>query len=160
MKDKQKLMEVKVERMIPATPLEAYEGWLDPNTPGTTWNISDECILHAEIDGLFYWKMGKHTPHYGRFTKMKKGALIQYTWMSPYTEGLESLVTVTFKKKGTETLMTLIHSGLPDSEKGRGHEGGWNFFLDVFPGQFKKGKKMSAKEFKAQVIARKKKLAK
>jgi hypothetical protein len=56
--------------------------------------------------------------------------------MSRSTLGEESTVTVTFKKKGKNTLMTLVHSGLPDTEGGRGHERGWNYFLDIFPGQF------------------------
>ena len=46
------------------------------------------------------------------------------------------MVTVTFKGKGKDTLMTLVHSGLPDTDGGRSHEKGWNYFLDMFPGQF------------------------
>ena len=30
--------------------------------------------------------------------------------------------------------MTLIHSGIPDTESGKGHEKGWNYFLNIFPG--------------------------
>jgi hypothetical protein len=43
---------------------------------------------------------------------------------------------VTFKGKGKDTLMTLVHSGLPDTDGGRSHDKGWNYFLDIFPGQF------------------------
>jgi hypothetical protein len=46
-------------------------------------------------------------------------------------------VTVTFTRKGEDTLMTLVHSDLPDHELARGHEKGWNYFLDIFPGQFR-----------------------
>ena len=35
--------------------------------------------------------------------------------------------------------MTLIHSGLPDHEKARGHKDGWNYFLGIFNEQFGKG---------------------
>ena len=45
-------------------------------------------------------------------------------------------MTLTFKKQGEDTLMTLVHSGLPDTDGGRGHEKGWNYFLDNFPQQF------------------------
>ena len=45
-------------------------------------------------------------------------------------------MTLTFKKQGGETLMTLVHSDLPDTDGGRGHEKGWNHFLDIFPEQF------------------------
>jgi hypothetical protein len=56
--------------------------------------------------------------------------------VSPNTLGEESTVTVTFKKQGEHTLMTLMHSGLPDTDGGRGHEKGWSYFLDIFPEQF------------------------
>ena len=48
-------------------------------------------------------------------------------------------VTVTFKKRGEDTVMTLVHTGIPDTEAGRGHEKGWKHFLDIFPEQFGNG---------------------
>jgi hypothetical protein len=56
--------------------------------------------------------------------------------MSRSTLGEESIVTLTFEKQGENTLMTLVHSGLPDTDGGRGHEKGWKHFLDIFPEQF------------------------
>ena len=47
-------------------------------------------------------------------------------------------MTVTFKGKGEATVMTLVHSGLPDTDGGRSHEKGWNFFLDGFQSQLAK----------------------
>ncbi len=44
----------------------------------------------------------------------------------------ESTVTLTFKKHGEDSLMTLMHSDLPDHELARGHEKGWNYFLEIF----------------------------
>ncbi len=32
--------------------------------------------------------------------------------------------------------MSLVHSGLPDTDAGRSHEKGWNFFLDGFGKEF------------------------
>jgi hypothetical protein len=59
--------------------------------------------------------------------------------VSPNTLGEESTVTVTFRKQGKDTRMALVHSDLPDTESGRGHERGWNYFLDVFREQFRDG---------------------
>ncbi len=59
--------------------------------------------------------------------------------MSPNTLGQESIVTLTFKKQAEDTLMTLVHSDLPDHELARGHEKGWNYFLDIFREQFGDG---------------------
>jgi uncharacterized protein YndB with AHSA1/START domain len=50
--------------------------------------------------------------------------------------GQETTVTVTFAEQGSNTLMTLVHTGLTDTEKGRSHNGGWNFFLDKLRDQF------------------------
>ena len=49
------------------------------------------------------------------------------------------MVTVTFKRQGEDTLMTLVHSDLPDTDSGRGHEKGWNYFLGIFTEQFGNG---------------------
>jgi uncharacterized protein YndB with AHSA1/START domain len=130
-----KLIKVKVERTIPAAVSKVFDAWLDPKVPGNTWSKADKLILNPHVDGFFYWKIGG-TPHYGRFTEVSRPARIAHTWMSPNTSGLESAVTVTFRKVGKGTRMTLVHSGLPDSEGGRSHERGWNYFLDMFPGQF------------------------
>jgi uncharacterized protein YndB with AHSA1/START domain len=55
---------------------------------------------------------------------------------NPTVDGLESTVTVTFEKKGKDTLMTLVHAGLPDTDKGRSHEKGWGYFMDMLPAHF------------------------
>jgi uncharacterized protein YndB with AHSA1/START domain len=130
-----KTIEVRVERTIPAPAGKVFDAWLNPKIPGNPWNMGDKLLLNPKVDGFFYWLVHR-TPHYGRFLEVKRGARIRHTWMSPYTMGLESTVTVTFKKKGDDTLMTLVHSGLPDNSGGREHERGWNFFLDKFPKQF------------------------
>jgi uncharacterized protein YndB with AHSA1/START domain len=133
-----KTLQFKFERTIPASPAEVFDGWLNPKIPGNPWNMADKLLLDPKVDGFFYWAV-KGTPHYGRFTEMERPARIEHTWMSPNTLGEESMVTVTFQKKGDETLMTLMHSGLPDTEGGRGHEAGWNYFLNTFPEQFGPG---------------------
>jgi uncharacterized protein YndB with AHSA1/START domain len=122
---------VTVERTILASPQEAFDAWLDPRIPGNPWNMADKLLLNPTVDGLFYWAI-KGMPHYGRFTRVERPGLIEHTWMSPNTSGLESTVTVTFQEKGKDTLMKLVHSGLPDTDGGRSHEKGWNYFLELF----------------------------
>jgi uncharacterized protein YndB with AHSA1/START domain len=137
MKNSEKTLEFKFERTIPASPAEVYDAWLNPKIPGNPWNAADKLMLDPKVDGLFYWRMmGTGTSHYGRFTKVERPDRIQHTWVSPNTLGEESMVTVTFKKQGGETLMTLVHSDLPDTDGGRSHEKGWNYFLNIFPEQF------------------------
>jgi len=92
-------------------------------------------MLNPKVDGFFYWTI-RGIPHYGRFTEMERASRIEHTWVSPNTLGEESTVTITFKKRGENTLMTLIHSNLPDSDLAKTHEQGWNYFLGIFPEQF------------------------
>jgi uncharacterized protein YndB with AHSA1/START domain len=135
MNDTKKTIEVKVERTIPAPLDEVFDAWLDPKVPGNPWNMAEKLLFNPQVDGFFYWLI-QGTSHYGRFTEVERPGRIQHTWMSRGTGGEESTVTVTFQMKGEDTLMTLVHSGLPDTDGGRGHEKGWNFFLDNFYKKF------------------------
>jgi uncharacterized protein YndB with AHSA1/START domain len=135
MTELKKKLEFKFERLIPAPPAEVFDGWLDPSIPGNPWNMAEKLLLNPHVDGFFYWLI-KGNSHYGRFTELERPSRIQHTWMSRSTLGEESTVTVTFKKQGESTLMTLVHSDLPDSDGGRGHEKGWNYFLGIFTERF------------------------
>lgn len=135
MSDPIRKIQFKVERTIPAPPDEVYDAWLNPKIPGNPWNIADRFLLDPKVDGFFYWTRNG-TAHYGRFTAIERPDRIQHTWVSPNTLGLESNVTVTFEKQDKGTLMTLVHADLPDDDKGRSHEKGWNYFLGTFLEQF------------------------
>jgi uncharacterized protein YndB with AHSA1/START domain len=135
MSKQRKTITVKVERTIAAPAAKVYDAWLNPKIPGNPWNMGSKLLLNPKVDGFFYWLV-HGTPHYGRFTQVSRPSRLRHTWMSPYTRGLESTVTVSFKKKGKETLMSLVHSGLPNSADGRTHERGWTYFMDSFPKQF------------------------
>jgi uncharacterized protein YndB with AHSA1/START domain len=130
-----KTIEFRLERTIPAPPGEVFDAWLNPKVPGNPWNMAEKLVLDAKVDAFFYWA-DRGIAHYGRFTEVNRPDRIQHTWVSPSTLGEESTVTVTFEKKGKDTLMTLVHSDLPDTDGGRGHEKGWNYFLGIFPDQF------------------------
>jgi uncharacterized protein YndB with AHSA1/START domain len=126
-----KSLELKFERTIHTPPSEVFNAWLDPKIPGTPFHEHDKLIINPNVDGFFYWLI-RGTPHYGRFLEMDQPSRIQHTWVSPYTLGEESKVTVTFQKEGDHTLMILVHSDLPDEEKAQAHEKGWNFLLGNF----------------------------
>ncbi len=138
-----KTFALELTRVIPASPAEAFDGWLDPVCPGTPWSLSAELVLDPKVGGLYYWlfinEARERKPHYGRFTVVDRPATIRYTWMSAHTRGLESLVTVTFAAQGEDTLMTLRHENLPDDEPGRGHEKGWGLLMGGFAGGFSHG---------------------
>jgi uncharacterized protein YndB with AHSA1/START domain len=135
-----KTVEITVERTIPAPPSEVFDAWLDPKVPGTLWHEHEKLIFDPKVDGLWYLLSLAHqsegTPHYGRFTEMTQPRLIRHSWMSRHTLGEESMVTVTFEKKGEGTLLTLRHSGLPNEAMANAHEKGWNSLVDKFSNIF------------------------
>ena len=140
MSESEQRLSFKFERTLPAAPAEVFDAWMSRDTPGTIWNAAEKFLVDPKVDGLFFWSM-KGTCHYGRFTEFKPATKLQHTWVSPSTLGLESVVTVTFEKRGDGTLMTLVHSDLPDAEVARNHEKGWNYFLSIFNDQFGEGSK-------------------
>jgi uncharacterized protein YndB with AHSA1/START domain len=134
-----KTVEIKVERTIPAPPSEVFDAWLDPKIPGTLWHDNDKLIFNPKVDGLWYLRSLGGTPHYGRFMEIDRPGRIQHSWMSRNTLGEESMVTVTFHKKGEGTLMILLHSGLPNDDMAKAHEKGWNSIFDKFSNIFVSG---------------------
>ena len=136
-----KTMELTFNRTIPASPEETFDGWLDRTNPGTPWSVADKLILDPKVGALFYFHTAKSSggfAHFGRFDVLERPRKMQYTWMSCFTRGLESVVTVTFQKKGEDTLLTLKHANLPDDEMGRRHEEGWNYFLGLLEKRFER----------------------
>jgi uncharacterized protein YndB with AHSA1/START domain len=136
MKTFTKTLEFTFERTIQAAPEVVFDAWLNPKIPGNPWNMAEKLLLNSEIDGFFYW-MISGISHYGRFVNVKRPSRIRHTWVSPNTLGEESMVTATFRKKGHGTLMTLVHSKLPNTAVARSHENGWTYFMDLFSKQFR-----------------------
>ena len=127
-----KTIDVTVSRLIPGPAADVFDVWLDPACPGSPWHGAKKIIAHVAVDGLFYWgheHAGEVYPHYGRFLKLERGKLAEYTWMSNNTHGRETTVSVSFEPRAGGTQVTIQHRGLPDAEDGRDHEEGWEYFL-------------------------------
>jgi uncharacterized protein YndB with AHSA1/START domain len=122
-----KTMELNFQRTIPASPAEVYDAWLDTQNQATPWFQSQRLDFHPKQGGLYHFMHVKdpakgEMPHYGRFLELDRPRRIQLAWMSLFTRGLESVVTVTFEPKGQDTLLTLKHANLPDDSYGHGHK--------------------------------------
>ena len=134
-----KTMELNINRSIAATPAEVYDAWLDPNSPVNPFNGAKKVVFDPRVGALYHFThmQGEvERPHYGRFEELQRGARIRMTWMSNHTRGLESIVTVTFKAKGEDTLLTLKHANLPDDDMGAAHDEGWKHFMGLLEQRF------------------------
>ena len=134
-----KTMELNFQRTLPASPAEVYDAWLDTQNQGNPWFQSDRVDFHPKQGGLYHFMRikddGKEMPHYGRFVALDRPRRIQLAWMSLFTRGLESVVTVTFEPKGQDTLLTLKHANLPDDSYGHGHKH-WDVLLGKLAERF------------------------
>jgi uncharacterized protein YndB with AHSA1/START domain len=133
------LTEITVSRQIPAPSSAVFDVWLDAKSPGGPWYGAERTILNAVVDGLFYSAVkheGKNWAHYGRFIRIERPSLVEYTWVSEATQGMEAVVAVTCEPCGEETLVTLRHSGVPDDEMGRRHAEGWGWVLSMLAQSF------------------------
>jgi uncharacterized protein YndB with AHSA1/START domain len=128
-----------VTRLITASPAQVYDVWLDKSSPGGPWFGCKRAVVDARVDGLFYSCVDfqdREWAHYGRFVTLERPGHIVHTWVSEATQGLESVVSLTFEEKDGQTLVTLRHTGVPDDDAGRQHADGWAYVLDCIAQRF------------------------
>lgn len=133
------LIEIVVNRKIAASPAQLFDAWIDPNSPGGPWFGTKRAILNPVVDGLFYHAVehqGKIWPHYGRFIQIDHLHRIEHTWVSEATQGMETVLAITFEPVGDETAVTLRHTGVPNNEMGRKHQEGWTWVLSSLAQRF------------------------
>ena len=134
MTPKYKIMQLDLKREINGSPAQVFKAWLDPRNPSNCWYGCPVKVFKPK-KGAFYYFLhtdeddGEEYPHYGRFTELSQGKRVRMTWMSRNTCGLESVVTVTFKRKGKGTLLHINHANLPDNRAGMAHKEGWTYFM-------------------------------
>jgi uncharacterized protein YndB with AHSA1/START domain len=131
-----KTLTVDLKRVIAGPPAKVYEAWMDPKQPCNPWSYGKQVVFEPKAGRLFCVVMGSAGAHFGRILTLSKGRQLRHTWMSRYTRGLESTVTVTFRKHAAGTLMTLRHSGLPNDDFGKAHVGGWGDFFGMIERHF------------------------
>jgi len=113
------LTEISVTRAIPAPPEHVSDVWTDPESPGGPWFGAERTILNPFVDGLFYQAVvheGRSWHHCGRFIEIHRPHAIQHTWVSQATNGLESIVLLTFEPDDAGTKVTVRQTGIPDDE--------------------------------------------
>jgi uncharacterized protein YndB with AHSA1/START domain len=145
MRPKIKTTEIRLTRTIDTSPQEVFEAWIDPTSPGSPFHGVPKAIVSPpRVDGLFYSMYqleGREIAHYGRFVTLEKPHTIQHTWVSEATQGLESLVTLTFEPQGSKTVVSVRHGNVPDDEEGHRHEVAWGYVLGRMSSRFGKKEK-------------------
>jgi uncharacterized protein YndB with AHSA1/START domain len=125
---------IEIRRRLPARPDEVFAAWTDPATMSVWMSPVGFARVEAElrVGGKFRIVMvgeGTEIEHTGEYIAIEVGRRLVFTWRSPYTGDLPTLVTVTFTPAGEATDLTLVHEGLP-GEVSEPHAGGWRRMVD------------------------------
>ena len=115
---------IRVFRVFPVPPERLYQAWLD-SAEHARFTGGDAAIeptvggAHSSWDG-YIW---------GRILELEPGRRILQTWRtSEFPDAAEdSRLEILFEPEGRGTRLTLIHSEIPEGQRGR-YESGWEDF--------------------------------
>ena len=126
-----------IKRRFNAPPEKVYAAWTDPQKlgrwmgPTGTQRVEAECDLR--VGGRYAIKMVMPNDEHnvsGVYREIVPNEKLSFTWAWRSTPERESLVTVTFKKDGDGTIMTLLHEQFFDEKARDDHNNGWLGTMD------------------------------
>lgn len=127
-----------IKRRFNAPPEKVFAAWTDAEKVKRWMGPGEVKVLSAESDarsgGHYRWLMqtqdGEQHDVSGVYREVVPNEKLVFTWAWKSTPERESLVTLTFKRDGDGTLMTLMHEQFADDEARDRHRHGWDGSLE------------------------------
>lgn len=123
-----------IKRRFNAPPEKVFSAWTDPEKVKRWMGPGEVKTLRVESDlrtgGHYRWLMqspdGEQHDVSGVYREVIPNEKLVFTWAWKTMPERESLVTVTFRKDGSGTIMTLTHEQFFDEDARDRHQHGWN----------------------------------
>ncbi|MBL8832775.1 MAG: SRPBCC domain-containing protein [Rhodospirillales bacterium] len=134
---------IMVRREIKAPAADLFDAWLDPELLAQWMRPGDFAPARVKNDprvgGSFEISMqsacGDGILHTGVYRKIDRPRVLVFTWISVHTQERETLVTVTFNRRGpSATEIVITHEMLPTADAASKHAGGWGSLLEKLAG--------------------------
>ena len=124
-------MDVKVERILSATPEKLYAMWTDPKLISTWMGVKVE--IEPKVGGYLKIDFGEKELTTGYFKQLDPFKTVAFTWNSYNGDQPtgETLVTVQLVPvDSNKTKMTLHHTGFKTEFARAEHDAGWNDYYN------------------------------
>ena len=127
---------VVVERVLPASPAEVYAAWTTPETlslfmcPGEMTSAVVEADVRVGGSFRIVMRGEREVEHRGEYRVLEPGRRLVFTWASPVTGWVPTLVTIELSPHEDGTRLVLVHEGLATDDVRGGHRRGWTSIVE------------------------------